>query len=316
MWVLIRRFWVRVRLSGVRSACQEAVRYLMRAQFAPLANTDQQTLFVADQSHIRAQEKKKARHFRTIAGAAQTEKDYPEVFKHSGRVLRYSFTPASEQPSRGLVVSFHGHDAHRLIRSGSVYKHFDLLRPWDTFGWNRRGSWFWGEKGDNFVEVMVQALISKYRSRANQGKPWFCVGASMGGFAALYHGVKFDANGIYAMCPQVDLHLKIEEYGTEDLNHPYGYLRGDDESSVPDLLGAARGKGTLPPLFLIQNQFDLVNPFSEHGFRLLEVYNAKKAWYGLRVYPAIGHGGDGSDFEADHFFTLIAARKPPWAFSD
>ncbi len=136
----------------------------------------------------------------------------------------------------------------------------------------------------------------------------------MGGFASLYHGIKYHCSGIYVMMPQIDLRLKIEEYRSEGRNNPYGYIMGNSLETAPDLLKLASDQKELPPLFLVQHQFDPVNPFSQHGFQLLNIYNKKNAWYGVRVHPAIGHRGDGSQTEAEQFFLQIVKKKPQIKF--
>ncbi len=112
------------------------------------------------------------------------------------------------------------------------------------------------------------------------------------------------------MCPRVDLAAKIAEEKANDAEGPYAHLQGGSKDVVPELLGLAESQEKLPPMFLVQNQFDHVNPFAEHGFKLLDVYNRKKGWCGLRVYPAIGHGGDGARDEAKLFFGHILDKAP------
>jgi hypothetical protein len=238
------------------------------------------------------------------------EASFPLVFEMDNRILRYSYSE-TEGKCRGLVVLFHGWGGE--FSSGLKPKGwdgFDILAPWDAFGYNRRGSWFWGEKGENFVELMVASLISSIRAK-KPDLPWFCFGYSMGGFGALYHGVKYNADGVYAMMPQVDLGLKADEYAKDGRSNPYGYLFDNSKNKMPDLLRTAEQQDSLPPLFLIQNQYDAVNPFHQHSFRLLECYNRKKCWYGARIYPASGHTHDGSPDEARLFFEKIIEKDFP-----
>ena len=231
---------------------------------------------------------------------------YPLIFESEGRILRYALLPARHR-SRGLVVAFHSWDAWLKLGPLKPWDEFDLLAPWDTFGWRRQGSWFWGEKGDNFVERMVQALIVQHRS-ANQ--PLFYMGGSMGGFAALYHGIKHGAKGIYAICPQIDLKAKIEEKARSGPEDPFAYLGRNGSDGAPDLLSIAESASQLPPFYLVQSLKDPINPFAGHGFRLLDVYNRKDAWYGVRVHPATGHGADGTQEEAAYFFSVILEKLP------
>ena len=218
----------------------------------PLERADPRTLFAVHTDDIRAMEKHQMRASALVVDASKIETTYPLVFEAGERFMRYAWLPASGE-SRGMVVLFHGHNGFLHLGPISRWKNFDVLAPWDTFGWHRQGSWFWGERGDNFVEKIVAALIEKYRA-ARPDQPWFTLGSSMGGFAALYHGITRECHGIYAMAPQVDLRFKIVEYGKDNRDTAYGYLQGDTLDSVPDLYALAESREILPPLFLIQNQ--------------------------------------------------------------
>lgn len=243
------------------------------------------------------------------------EASFPLVFERNGKILRYSFLEA-DTDSKGLVVLFHGWGGE--YSSGlrpQGWDGFDLLAPWDTFGHNRRGSWFWGEHGDNFVELLVASLVAEYRIK-KPGKPLFCFGYSMGGFGALYHGIKYGADGIYVMMPQIDLKRKADEYASTTTQNPYGHLFDEASKKIPDLLKIAEEQVELPPLFLIQNQYDAVNPFAHHAMKLIDVYNQKNGWYGIRIYPALGHTHDGSPEEANVFFSEIIANDFPKKMKD
>jgi len=305
------RFARMIRELGVKEATRRAgLRLLLRpSDVVPFARANPAGLFTTDTEEIHAEERARIRAGSLLHDASQVEATYPEVFEADGRFLRYAFLASTEEP-RGLVVLFHGHNAHLHLGPVRPWSRFHVLAPWDTFGWRRQGSWFWGEKGDDFVARMVQALILS-RREADPNLPWFCMGSSMGGFGALYHGIKERCRGIYVMCPQVDLAAKIADYGGDIESNPYAYLAGDGGQELPDLIELARRQDSLPPLALIQNQYDHVNPFSRHGFRLIEAYNARRGWYALRVHPSVGHGGDGSQDEAELFFSAILERQPP-----
>ena len=303
------RFVSRIRRDGLGEALRDAGRRLLvdEAEFLPLRRADPAGLFATDVHAIHEREKSQIRASSLLFDASQVEASYPLVFESQGRLLRHAFLPATGQ-SRGLVVLFHGHNAFLHFGPARPWRDFDVLAPWDTFGWRRQGSWFWGEKGDDFVAHMIAALIES-RRRGDAGRPWFCMGSSMGGFGALYHGLALGCDGIYVMCPQVDLRAKINDFGGRRDENPYATLAGDDPKRVPDLVAMAETRPSLPPLYLIQNQYDHVNPFAGHGLRLVEVYNRRGAWCGLRVHPSIGHGGDGSQSEAELYFSLILDRR-------
>ncbi|MGB0670279.1 MAG: hypothetical protein ACPGNT_02185 [Rhodospirillales bacterium] len=308
---MIRRFAELKSEHGLGEALRLSIlRYALRAEDTlPLARVNRAGLFRTDPDAIHAEERQQIRASSLVVDASRVEQSYPEVFEAEGRFLRYGFKPARGR-SQGLVVLFHGHDAFLHMGPMKAWETFDLLAPWDTFGFQRQGSWFWGEKGDNATERLIQGLIAQVQAE-KPGLPWFATGGSMGGFGALYHGIKHGASGLYVVCPQVDIAAKITEYGRADLFNPYGYLQGEAESDIPDLLALAGASPDLPPLFLIQNQFDHVNPFAEHAQKLVDIYNAKRGWLGLRVHPSIGHGGDGRQEEAEMFFSLIVERNPP-----
>lgn len=277
----------------------------------PLRRIDPELLLEADTE--KEQELRRKRRMERLASimadASQIADAYPLHLESGGKFLRYAFLPA-QQERKGLVVSFHGHNAFRQLGPHRPWPDFDILAPWDTFGWQRQGSWFWGDQGNGYVEPIVRQLIEKLREERGGGD-WFCMGGSMGGFASLYYGIKYGASGLYVCDPQVDLRLKVRDYGLDDHKNPYGYLRGETMDSLPDILKIARGKDALPPLYLIQQLYDPVNPFLEHGWRLVEIYNEKRGWYGLRISPGIGHKSDPSQDEARYFFNQILEKRPP-----
>ncbi len=310
----LSRIYRKLRSDGVMGTVRAIKDRLIRqdAPNFPLAFANKNLMFACDTETVRNEEKQQMRATSMVFDASNVEKTYPHVFEYHDRIMRYAYLPA-EQKSKGLVVLFHGHNAYLHMGPMIAWDHFDILAPWDTFGWNRMGSWFWGEKGNNFIEDIVWVLIEKHRAE-KPNHPWFCMGGSMGGFAALYHGIKRQCDGMYVTVPQVDLRLKVKDYGENNTNNPYVYLKGDTLESVPDLIGLAAQQEFLPPLFLIQHQYDPVNNFADHAFRLLQVYNEKRAWYGIRVYPAIGHSSDGSQPEAEAFFNMIVEKAPPKRF--
>ena len=276
----------------------------------PLSRIDPLALFNRDRDALRAAGNQRIAASAGLFDRSRVAESYPLVFRHADRVLRYSYLPATGV-SRGVIVRFHGHDADLHLGPDGPLEDFDILAPWDTFGWRRQGSWFWGERGDGFVERLVLDLIGQHRQR-HPAPPWFCTGHSMGGFAALYHGIRQHCDGVYVSAPQVDLRAKCRDYGWPDQrDNPYGYLAGDDLDTVPDLLAIAAADPELPPLYLVQNQFDAVNLFAEHGQRLVDEYHRKQAWCGLRVAPAGGHFSDASFAEACWYFRQLLDKAPP-----
>ncbi|MBX3005228.1 MAG: hypothetical protein KF821_05315 [Anaerolineales bacterium] len=313
----ILRFTNKLRVLGPRQAFRSVTALFTAppAQRFPLANADPDLMLASGVSAIRDFARKQSRsNLKKEDSRKDLTSHFPHVYDHSdGRSMRYAFFPALER-SKGLVVVFHGYLGFEIYPLRYSWKHFDLLIPYDNFGWKSLGSWFWGTGGENYVEQMTQALIQKTLQQRGQTR-WFCVGASMGGFAALYHGIKHAADGVYAMTPIIDLKSKIDDYRKRNIQTSYTEVAAAEDARlqrVPDIYAEARAAQSLPPLFLIQNQYDRTNPFGSATLPLLQCYEDKKGWLGLRVQPAIGHQGhDGSYEEAQYFFEMIASKTPP-----
>lgn len=305
------RLFGAVRRYGWRGAVRETLRrsVLDPDELLPLKRINSKGLFTVDVTAIHAAERESIRVSSLLLDSSRVQDSYPNQFQYKDKVLRYSLFPATGT-SRGLVVLFHGHNSFLHLGPTCPWKDFDLLAPWDCFGWQRQGSWFWGEKGIPFVEEIVQMLIRKVLDETGNQK-WFCMGASMGGFASLWHGIKFGCAGMYVICPQVDLAAKSTDLEADGVNNPYRHLSRDgDPETFPNPLVIADMSPSLPPLYLIQNLYDHINPFSQHAWKLLEIYNRRHGWYGLRIHPSTGHGGDGKQEEAAIFFSMILDRNP------
>ena len=310
----IRAFIGRFLTLGPREALRKALRGRLFSpeELLPFARIDKAGLFTCDVEALHARDREKIRTTSFLMEASQVETSYPHHIEFESRILRYGFLPATGV-RQGLVLLLHGHDAFLHMGPLRPWTHFDVLAPWDTFGYKRQGSWFWGEKGDNFTDRLIYKLLSSHLDE-HPGRPWFAMGASMGGFGALWHGIKYGARAIYTQCPQVDIARKIHDFGETEPTNPYRHLRNPESGTLPDLLALANAASQLPPLMLIQNQFDFINPFADHAWRLLDIYNNRRTWYGLRVHPSIGHGGDGSQEEAELYFRSVLDKNPPPQF--
>lgn len=311
----LKRLWIKFRSQGFSKGLG-SVRSFFRAKPSfdfPLASADPDLILAANVSAIRDFVRRKKGQTNNKEQIDLSAK-FPLEYRHTdGKTMRYALFPSVEE-SHGLVVIFHGYLGFEIHPIQYGWKNFDLLLPYDNFGWKDLGSWFWGQQGDNYVEQMTWALIEKIRGELSS-KRWFSIGASMGGFAALFYAIKYSADGVYTMTPIIDLKRKILDYRRRGIKTSYTELAAlEDEKleNIPNIYKLAGAAETLPPLFLIQNQYDRSNPFGEDTLPLLERYNEKKGWAGLRVHPSIGHQGhDGGYAEAQYFFKLISSKSPP-----
>jgi hypothetical protein len=309
----LRRFWKKIRLGGLRqglSSLQSALSAKPSLAF-PLASADPDLILAASSEGIRDFVRRKGSGEKKVP--ANLHALFPREFAYEGRTMRYAFLPALGE-SFGLVVIFHGYLGFDIAHVNYGWSHFDLLLPLDNFGRKELGAWFWGENGDNFVERITRELILKVQGEARVTR-WFAVGASMGGFAALYHAIKYEADGVYVMAPIINIEDKIRAYRARKIETSYTALAAANDlklEKVPNIYQQAKLAKTLPPLFLVQNQYDRSNVFGDDTAPLLQIYNEKRGWTGLRVQPAIGHQGhDGSYAEANYFFNLIVKKSPP-----
>lgn len=312
----LRRFWNKFRVLGFKQAFRSvsSIFSSKNQRPFPLAGADRDLILASDVSAIRDYARRRKGETKREEAGKDLAKYFPHEYAHAnGTRMRYALFPAIGE-SKGLAVIFHGYLGFEIYPIRYGWKNFDLLLPLDNFGWKGLGSWFWGEKGSNTVEQAAAALIQKIRADLG-AKRWFVIGASMGGFAALFHGIKYAADGVYVMTPIIDLKTKIRDYRTRNIQTSYTELAAAEDKeldSVPDIYREAKKVESLPPLFLIQNQYDRSNPFGEDTLPLLQIYSEKKAWHGLRIQPAIGHQGhDGSYDEAQYFFDLIATKAAP-----
>lgn len=311
----IKRFANKLRVLGLRQSWRSVTAMFKPNQVRfPLAAADPDLVFASSTNAIRdyARRQRGQPGKKDVVGRAY-ETLFPRVFEDNGLVMRYSFFPALNQ-SKGLIVIFHGYLGFEIDQIRYSWKDFDLLLPLDNFGWKNLGAWFWGTHGHNSVETLTQKLIQKIRGD-RKSPAWFCMGTSMGAFAALYHGIKYAADGVYVAIPIIDLKRKIRDYRSRNIQTSYTEVAAGTDlelKNVPDIYQEAQKAKDLPPLYLVQNQYDRSNPFGKDTLPLLSIYEEKKGWLGLRVHPAIGHQGhDGGFDEAQYFFNLITSKSPP-----
>lgn len=138
----------------------------------------------------------------------------------TGQELLYSFRPATqgnfrEQP---ILLIFHGWSGALLEDMSQSFPHtapgWNLIWLNDIFGFARNGSWWLGEARNFFMLDLIDALVSKLRDQFGMQGDLYTWGSSMGGFGALFHGLRLKTKGICINVPQTRL------VGTEYINQP------------------------------------------------------------------------------------------------
>lgn len=283
----------------------------------PLSRVRHELLFENKQKVARKAAGKRQKNSSTI------KKDrvwaaYNRQFLFEDQKIRYAFYPALKE-SLGLIVVFHSIRGHVYLDHLKPWSCFDILAPLDDFGILKNeqllSCGFWGTKDSPFVGRAVEGLIEQVLNETGHSF-WFTMGGSLGGFGALYHGLLGNSNGMYIMTPQVDIE-RIAEREVRRGHSPNAYsamLTKEENGMGPDILQLAASKEELPPLYLTQNLYDQMNPFAENAYKLLDIYNKKKGWYGMRIHPAIGHEVDTSQVEAEYLFISICLKNPDKRF--
>lgn len=102
---------------------------------------------------------------------------------------------------------------HRLRMLGS-HERRNWLFLCDPFGAFDNGTYYIGERGDCFVERGMHAIIDRHLGDLGiTSDRVVTVGSSMGGTAALKFGARYDAAGIVAIGPHVDLDTSAVHQG-------------------------------------------------------------------------------------------------------
>lgn len=89
----------------------------------------------------------------------------------------------------------------------------DQLFILDSFGYNKAGSYYLGEKGNWFVPDEIIQLVNFIKSRKAYNKT-YCMGTSKGGTCSIYYGIRLKADCIFSGAPQylVGDYLNIEKH--------------------------------------------------------------------------------------------------------
>jgi hypothetical protein len=153
--------------------------------------------------------------------------DYGRVsgsFQHpieiEGRLYNYVFYPGrtdalcvhfsaffeASGERRSHRAQFHGY-FHRM-RMFWPFAEYNFLFLVDTFGAEKNGSYYKGERGDFFVERATDEIIRRVQAEHGLAVDrTVSLGSSMGATGALRFGLRRGFKGIVAVCPHIDLDL-------------------------------------------------------------------------------------------------------------
>lgn len=187
---------------------------------------------------------------------------------------------------------------HRLKMLGTSPEHSWLFLC-DTYGAERNGTYYAGERGDFFVERAMLELLDRIADeRGHQFSETVMVGSSMGATAALKFGLLRDVRGIVAIGPHIDLDICAAKQGRErnvafivpdgDTQAPHNYPYTRQIRNLVD----ARPDGTALPHLFIQACADDEGVYEEQVLPLTAAWQAHRGPVYLDIRPTGGHTSD------------------------
>lgn len=182
---------------------------------------------------------------------------------HRDRIFRYRFQPAAHGGAP-LLIAFHGRS--RPPRAPAIRSaDWNILFPLDDHGFEGEGSWFLGEDGDFFwLEALGEMVAAVHDGTA----PVYCMGANMGGFAAIVHGLRLGAAGVYAHAPQT--RLLATSFGQQGLRRQIRTVFGRrSDTPYADLRSLVR-PGIATRFFLTARRWERADMLAEQFLPFLE----------------------------------------------
>lgn len=170
-----------------------------------------------------------------------------------------------------LLVTFSGFtgDIRRYNYVKSFYSlHADKLFILDT--WGVKGSYYLYENGENTPESLVTDLLTRFIKRKQYSKICFA-GSSKGGTAAIYYGLKFSVDEVFAGACQYNLGSYLH--------------RVDHEPIFKGMMGINAGESECAYLNSIMPSIIENNAFSKTRIHL--VYSKKDLTYERQLIDLI-----------------------------
>ena len=211
--------------------------------------------------------------------------------------------------SKTLVVVFTGMGPQR-------YNYKTVLRrcPYDLLfirdSWAGGASYYWYENGQNHPEMLTQKAIEQMTERGGYDT-LITVGSSKGGTAAVYYGLKYNADAIYAGACQyyVGQYLAIHEYVEKP--HLWRAVVGQEpteewtrrlDRKLPDMIEAHRESKT--EIYLVYSTEE--HTYADHIAPLIAQLDACHIRHHDQVEHFKSHDMIGKYFKATLYNRLVA----------
>lgn len=212
------------------------------------------------------------------------------------RHFEFYITPALEA-NKPIIFIMHGH-GFNVNPSQFKSPNWNVVCPMDPYGFQGLGSWYLGELGNFFWIDAMEEIISSVKKECGAGALYFW-GSSMGGYASLLYGYKFNAKAVYANVPQT--HLLGSKYSENGMRKYFEYIFGGTKNSLNNLCDVFSKKNRTV-LFLCFNQLEGSDYFGEQCLPFVRhLHDIRQKFY-LEVRPQDAHGKNHGVSEAINLF--------------
>ena len=200
----------------------------------------------------------------------------PAITDAAGHAMPYAWRPATDPANAPFVVVLHGAQGGKAAPNPARDPNWNVLVPLDQYGPNGDGSWWVGERGDDFTLQLLHRLVRGKRRGTRSTRPLYVVGGSMGGYGALLHGMLLGARAVSAVSFQSILSRHENSIMQHVLPSPYERLAN-----------VLRNTDHRPMFFLGFNRFD--HYFDGHFPPFLAACVETGANFAADIRPVSGH---------------------------
>jgi hypothetical protein len=214
---------------------------------------------------------------------------YQTIIDEKSNRLKYLLNLSENPMGCPLLVVLHGYGSYS---THFQYEGWNVLSPYDNFGYEHKGSWWLGEDGDFFLRDLLQKLIQEVSQKYNSEDKIYFYGSSMGGYGAILHGILSNARAVYSNVPQIQFYnSRYFLFFENQMKSIFGEthkLRKED-----NLLNYLNKVDTFPIFFLCENMIEdskhLKDYLKEHTLMFANRCYDYQIKLHLELLPYSGH---------------------------
>lgn len=178
--------------------------------------------------------------------------NYERTIEIDGVEVKYLLYPSN---SDKLIVCFttlgpHIYERVRMLWEEEENWDYNILFLSDNNGPKKAGVYYLGETKELKIEKQVIEIINKVIEERNITYS-ISIGSSMGGYAALYFGIKLNFVGAIAVVPQINKET-IDKYGIQRWKEVAGHVA---EGNLPDIIEMIKKSDNLPFFYFQSGEY-------------------------------------------------------------